>query len=415
MNAGTTTSALARVALAVAALLLAAGSARADVDPASRERRSDDPRPVFVLIDRDLAETRVRISALDAQRFRYQEADDAAALPRTMPRGEVLALVQERPGRVRRSPDDGLLRFQDGRRLPGSPASRVPAAPDRIVWSHPWLGPVEVALGEVASVILDASRPLPAAGAGDVVLLRNGDRVEGFIDRLGDPLVLETETDRGPARMEFALDRVASVRLVPTSGTSAIPRRTTRLWHADGTVADLPQAAIGDDGYLRIRLAGRSPGEAPMPLRLDDVHGLLFEPASVLPLAALDPIAVETDPLRFEATAPSRLDADAPLDLARVALQGPVVVRWRVPDGARRFAAVASLPPGSRDWGDCEIVVRSERREVLRARLDGAHPAATIAVSLDGPRLEIEIIAGPHGGIQDRVILERALLLLEVP
>ena len=60
-----------------------------------------------------------------------------------------------------------------------------------LVWTHQRLGRVDVPVDMVAAIVFAPDEPQPEPGRADVVVLRNGDRVEGLITRLGDPLSIE--------------------------------------------------------------------------------------------------------------------------------------------------------------------------------------------------------------------------------
>ena len=101
----------------------------------------------------------------------------------------------------------------------------------------------------------------------------------------------------------------------------------------------------------------------------------------------------------------------APLGLARVELRGPIVVRYGLPAVPVLLVAEATLPLAARTWGDCELVIRSDRREIFRAHLNAERPTVQVSVLVEGAELELEITEGAHGPIQDRIVLHRTMLL----
>ena len=60
---------------------------------------------------------------------------------------------------------------------------------------------------------------------------------------------------------------------------------------------------------------------------------------------------------------------------------------------------------------DCELVIRDDRAELFRVRLNAENPAASIGITVHGTRLTIELTEGLTGPIQDHVVLSRAMLL----
>jgi hypothetical protein len=186
-----------------------------------------------------------------------------------------------------------------------------------------------------------------------------------------------------------------------------------RVWFADGTVADVDEIRLGADGF--IHLGGRwfSSGAQSEGLSLADIAGVLFHPGSMIPLASVAPTSVEGPPTRYTIPRPRLRETAAVLELGVIEYHGPLTAHYPVPAGCRRFAARAELPVGSREWGDYVLVVRSDGVEKLRRRLNALAPAADINVELDGAELTIEILPGKRGPIQDRLVLRRAMLLVE--
>ncbi len=79
------------------------------------------------------------------------------------------------------------------------------------------------------------------------------------------------------------------------------------------------------------------------------------------------------------------------------------------------FSGEVRLPVMARQWGDCELVIRDDEREVFWARLNAQSPAATIGINVGGSVLTIEIRQGSAGPIQNHVVLHRGMLLVERP
>jgi hypothetical protein len=107
------------------------------------------------------------------------------------------------------------------------------------------------------------------------------------------------------------------------------------------------------------------------------------------------------------------IEEGAPLGPGAIEFRGPLAVRYDLPAGCRRFAAEAMLPRSGRGWGDFELVLRCGDEEVYRQRINGNQPTDAINVPIAGRSLTIELTEGDHGPIQDRLVLRRALLLIE--
>jgi hypothetical protein len=376
-------------ALAAAALALAA--------PASADEG-------FLLIDRALTTRRVNDVVITERMVAYR--DPAGAL-HPVPLDDCLALMQS----ISTSPVSGAgeLHLADGQRLPGLPATSAPASGDMLVWTHPWLGRIDVPLDRISAATFEPGQALPTPGEADAVVLGNGDRIEGFITSLDRAITIEVEGE-GPMReAQIPFEHVGALALI----TPRQPARGQRVWFRDGTVLEVDQLQIGDDGWVRITTRW-APGQVePVRVRLSDIVGVLFDPDALVPLGRLAPSGVEATSVRYALPAPRSLDRGAPLGLGGVEYRGPFVVRYALPRGARRFAAEAVLPSMARTWGNLELVVRDDDAEVFRARLSGEHPTATINVPLAGSELTIELEQGANGPIQDRVLLQRAVLLVQ--
>ena len=85
------------------------------------------------------------------------------------------------------------------------------------------------------------------------------------------------------------------------------------------------------------------------------------------------------------------------------------------------LGGAAELPEDCRTWGDCVLVMTvgsgEHPRELFRAGLNAANPRAEFNLALpksDGrsTALTVTVEAGAFGPIQDRVVLERAVLLM---
>ncbi|MHC5005653.1 MAG: hypothetical protein ACYTJ0_21340, partial [Planctomycetota bacterium] len=242
----------------------------------------------------------------------------------------------------------------------------------------------------------------------DVVMLANGDRLEGFIVALGDPISLEVTGPDGPEIVDVPLDRAAAVAMV----TPSQPPAERRVWFTDGTIINVSSLRVGDDGFVRLSSPMVGSEMLEHRLRLGEIAAVLFGPGLMQPLAELTPSGIAGPESRYVIPSPASIDPGAPLGLSRLEYRGPMVARYALPTGASRFAAEATLPVESRDWGDYELLVRDDDRVVFRAQLDRERPSASINVAVTGTELTIELTEGRHGPIQDRLHLDRAALLL---
>ncbi len=304
----------------------------------------------------------------------------------------------------------GWLTLTDGQRMPGQALWGARVAQDVFVWNQSsWLGRMEVPLNRVASVAFDPGVTVPPAGEQDVLLLVNGDQVEGFVTALGDPVSLElSDDDNGPASIELPLGRVDAVRMVSP------PQEPDgqRLWLVDGTIVDVQRVTLGDDGYYQFDGVPFTE-ETSLRIAPAGVAAVLFDPQALVPFASLQPRRVEGPPMRYVVPHPEVLGARVALGLFEVEFRGPLAAHYVLPPGATYFAAEARLPELARAWGDCVLIIRDNGREIFSGRLNAETPTAAIGVRLTGSMLTVEVTEGSAGPIQDRVVLSRAMVLVE--
>ena len=78
-----------------------------------------------------------------------------------------------------------------------------------------------------------------------------------------------------------------------------------------------------------------------------------------------------------------------------------------------RLATRLELVDPRSPWGDCEVVLAVDNREVLRRRLSAEESGADVVVDLAGAAvLKLSIEPGKYGPIRDRVALRRPLILV---
>jgi len=311
--------------------------------------------------------------------------------------------------RIRSRGMRGLLVLSSGQRFPGKALSGAASNNDVFVWNHPRFGRIEVPLDRVRTVLLTADAKPSTSGSADLIVLRNGDVVEGFVSTLGDPVTIEDiSNDAHGVSTEISLDSVASVNIV-TPNRKPIGQR---IWLSDGTVLDVKNILLGDDGIVRLIHPDMIGGEYQLPL--SSIAAIMFDSSTMTPFASLSAMQVRGPSTRYVVKQPKVLDVTSPLGLARVELHGPLSVSYSLPDsesGQLQFVAQAQLPPTAGQWADFELVLLDDDHEVFRTRLNYSQPSASINVKLSGSVLSIQITEGNYGPIQDKVVLHRAMLL----
>jgi hypothetical protein len=352
------------------------------------------------VILQDLSARTGRLHALDAARVSLVGPDGIIiSTPATEVVAVVMPPVQRGEGPSRAAIDawrdvslldevpQGVMRLIDGQSFPGVLSSE-PAEPDRVRWAGRVGGLLSMPLERVAAMQLrPVAMPL-CDGTSDVLLLTNGDRVEGFLASVG-PLVT-IEVGGSPTTIESG--RVAAASLAnPAKAATG-----TWVWLASGAVCRVTALSLGQDG---------------------EVRAVVFEASALRTLAQSTPRVTSSDADRPWTPPPVVGDpALALLGAADIELPGPMTVTWALP-GAVRIAGTVELPEAARLWGDCDVAIEAVASgrvvPLWRHRLNEATPEASFNLELPGGSdLEwtVRLEAGENGPIMDRIVLRRVLV-----
>lgn len=298
------------------------------------------------------------------------------------------------------------LRLVDGQVFPGS--LRLTATPP--TWTHPRLGSIGIDLETVESIRLVDGVKLPVVTTHDSVVLRNGDRVDGFVLGLADPLEVEQETNGTTKVLSIPLQRVAAIALV----NERVPPAGIRVWTSDGSIIDVEDVRVGEDGYVRLLQPAINPSRE-VEFRRAHLRGISFDTRRLRPLASimatLDTDAAQAQGIRSWAPPVVVGKGFWPLDAATLSLRGPARVRWNLPHKGCVVAMTAEVPIDS-IHGDYDLVVRDGAREVQRYHLNHASPRARIQVALTSADLELELTTGKSGPVHDDVVLHEGVVLV---
>jgi len=315
--------------------------------------------------------------------------------------------------------------FTDGQRLPG----RVEANASGLRWAQRWIGVIDLPQDQIRWVSFDGRPPIAERVDADVIGLRTGDRLEGFVSKLADPL--EVEAVEGGTTTSLALERVQSIAFVTGESRPTTSRR--RVWLRDGTVIDAGRALLGGNGALSLEDAAAVQGRT-VTVPIDAVAAIAGD-RTAMPLASQKMRTTESggsSALRYEITAPERLewpglrprrvvgtaisgsDASAwPVGLPSIAFDGPAALEIELADRARLVGRLL-LPKDRQPHGRFVVVVRSGGRELARHTIGPSTPTAELSVDVEPPMASFEIIDAGGGALQDGVVIERAALLMPV-
>ncbi len=298
--------------------------------------------------------------------------------------------------------------FDDGQRLVG-PAGAIVAEADSLRFQHPDFGAVRLLPDHMRSLQLQPEIEIPKAGRGDVIVLANGDRLEGIIGSLGSNITLEP-LDAAPGQtVSIPFDRVGAISLLTPPRPSTLPR----VWLDDGTVVDIQQITLGDDGLYRLRGVSLVQSEQSLLLDSGAVVGLLFYPPGMMPLASTPIAAVQAPAYRLSVPEPKSNASLAPLGVEPITIVGPLRVEYRMPSGWTEALLIADalLPEDSRQYADFDVIIRSDGAPPATLHFDRSSPSGQIRAAVSGPKFSIEITEGRFGPVQDRLVLSQAMLL----
>jgi len=274
-------------------------------------------------------------------------------------------------------------------------------------WKHAGLGMVTVPLDQTALIQFEPQASNLQAAESDVLLLRNGDRLGGFVKSVGAEVEMEVEGTSQPIPVE----RIAGIALVHAAQNGG----PIRVWLDDGSVLDAARIDGGFAGGFALRGLTLVAGKSNLPLMPDDIAGVALKPSSLRSLAVQSPrveASTATALPRVHREPPTVGDARAaPLSAAAITLRGPIRLIYEVPEGFTTLSATAEIPQAMRRWGDVVLVLRQGERELLRQPMSARNPTCAIALPVVQGVLEIEIEEGAHGPVGDTVILARPLLI----
>lgn len=271
---------------------------------------------------------------------------------------------------------------------------------DRLFWKNWSLEQVDAPLDRIRAFNRQLTTPPISSETEDLVVLENGDRIVGLIDRLGRDLHIEREDG---TVLQIPFDRVASFVLLNEPVAESGPR----IWSngSDKFTVDRFQYEQGI-GLIFSDHSGQQISS------LHTVDALIFDPDRVLPLASLDPTVSGIEgQLRYHYPRPRIAPGTWPLDAPSLTVSGPIRLQWDLPQPGMGFLATALLPSSSRSHGNLELIVSDESGVLLKQVIDGKRPIFEIRLRIPGRRLVLELHEQENGPLQDSVRLEQAVLL----
>lgn len=402
----------------------------------------------FLMLDKSLRSTLVNVASIGPSAVRIiNEKNEVNEVPfdaivalapgwwRSGTEGSELAWIAEHPSE-RRGPATnlGVLTLTDGRRIVGG---LVPGAEgEQVIWEHSRLGRSVFELDDVRRMTfrqaVGGGRGADEKRSEDRVVTTNADEVTGFVDSIGNTVKIEADGKK----VELAIRQIAAIELANPAKKPV----GSRLWLLDGSVVGsrgFGAATEAGDLQVQVDSPAASDTGAVATIAMSELVAFTPDSARIAPLAGLTVESqkgvgerryVEPIAYRWRGEALSGAwqqmvspgDSVPPLDAPDIELPGPMIVEWTLPPGASRIAGWAEVPPESRLWAEFTLVVEGvsagKASALASESMSGTRPIVEFNIELPRPapeRLRISMDAGARGPIQDRVVLRRALVLIE--
>lgn len=360
----------------------------------------------FLLLDDVGTVTPVQVTIIGPDEVELMDPETGFG---TTPRGNCIAFVRPTPAST--SIDRPTVLLRDGQRFPGRPSDATEQ--DHLLWDHEWLGTLRIPVDRIDRIVLSGSsriRSVSPESDVDTVHLVNGDVVEGFILTISPRVEIEIDSDSGSRVVEIPHDRIKEIDLFGDTEPGSDPR----VWTNDGTTATLEVLEVASDGYLRIgdhalRRGGVSTMLSGPPLRT--VHALSYSGSRIIPIGSLPVDRLDTPPTRIGSVSRQVTDPAAPLGLSPIEYRGPMSIEYTLPDGPHHLYSTVRMPASATRWGDCELVVLMDGRELHRSTFNADRLETRLDLLVDGGTLEFRLLEGANGPVQDRLRFEYGILV----
>ena len=273
-------------------------------------------------------------------------------------------------------------------------------------WKHPGMGTMDISVDRTSFIQLQPMEQPPVAANFDEIVLRNGDRLNGFIESFAEPIIIENTGNK----RQVPLERVAGIALV-----SAQPKvAAVRVWLSDGSIIDGTSITGGFGGGFVLQGMSLGMSRSSQPIVTDEVRCVSQSSKRMVPLSQFKPKVlppISPSLPRSEYPMPIVSTTEAPLGASAIEIRGPERLVYEIPKGFSVFSAEVQIPPAVLDWADCKFVIRQNGQEIARYSLNAKNPKARIGVTVQPGPLEIEIEEAAGGPVGDTVILQRAILI----
>ncbi|MBC23321.1 MAG: hypothetical protein CMJ32_05325 [Phycisphaerae bacterium] len=350
---------------------------------------AQESTPGIILVTPSGHERHERIDSITTDAITFGSGDQLIRVP--MDR----CIAMYTPGSMGRFDHDGMLFHVNGQEIPGRPQ----VISGRFHWNHDWIGIMTPSIDHISAInLIDTTRPTEPPGSNDVMELANGDRIEGLVSELSDPVIITTEQ---ADEVKVPLDRIGSVSLlsVPTDPGGA------RVFGIDQSIIDGSSVRTDDEG--RIVLVDSMIDEEPRNLVINKemISGIVLNPSRLRPLCEAS--MTTKDPgdrsTRYQVVAPEVLHQAAPLGMKTIRLRGPVTVTFDPgPDGGRLLGRF-TIPVSMHRWADMDVSIMQDGGSLARFHLDGSNPGFEVDIMLDPGPFDVIIDEGQRGPVGDTI------------
>ncbi len=249
----------------------------------------------------------------------------------------------------------------------------------------------------------------------DLVVLRNGDRLSGFIESLGSQVQIALDD----SVIDVDINRID--HLYVANDAESVPGIYLRF--ADEEVLRAIGFSYMNQTPISVQVDPESlgledTGNADWRFESGTLTSIQIEDETerVVPLVELE---AQIDPIGDRDWTPSprvlHTNASHPA-MQSIDIPSPSQITYTLPDKTHRFACDFETP--LEIWTDCVVRVIVEHRGKTSALFEQRlnHDQSSASINIELPRaatsLVIEVDPGEHGPIQDRVIMHRPRLLV---
>ena len=317
-----------------------------------------------------------------------------------------VALQPRHPERASEPQARSLMTLDDGQRFNGN----FEMSGSEMRWRCRDIGLINIDLERLQWIGPPSLFTQPAPTK-DVVVMVNGDHVEGFINTIDPERGVQVESGADKAAGAdgsrwIDLSRTECIRL---SGRSR-PVEGWRIWLRDGTVVHAQQWSRSGD-QLNLQGLG-APGGPPSTTVPWTSVVAIAAPGGGMRALWSQPWAVKDQQPRERLTAPTiRIQPAMALDLCDVDLHGPGSFTVQVPEGDWNLCATLDVPPQLAGEVACTVRITNGGVQVLTHRLEGRAATHAINVPVKSGEITIQVTDSDRGAYGAALRLRQPMLV----